>query len=285
MTHFCKDFGLHRLSEGIIWDDRNRRLLWVDIEGMALYWSDNQVSVTGSMQWDGYVTFVAPHLAGTANEYFVAIGMAVYCFDIESGRKSLVAEIVENDADLRLNDGNVGPDGALYIGSMSTELRPGAGKLYRISPENGQIDTLLSGLTIPNGLVWTKDGTQAFLIDSSTHTVCRYDFDRQTGEFLHGTNWIHIDDGFPDGMTIDENNQLWIAHYDGWKVSVWDSLTSVRLREFEIPAAFVTCCCFHENGDLYITTAGRGIAEQDMPKQPDAGGIFMIRSSELTGKG
>ena len=28
-------------------------------------------------------------------------------------------------------------------------------------------------------------------------------------------DWIHIDDGLPDGMTVDENDNLWIAHYNG----------------------------------------------------------------------
>ena len=142
-------------------------LLWVDIEGMALFWSDDLVSVTGSMRWDEYVTYVAPMPGGGRNDYLVAAGMSVYRVDIASGGKHLIAEIVRENADLRLNDGGIGPDGALYIGSMSNELRPGAGKLYRISLENGQIDTVLSGLSIPNGLVWNKDGTLAFLIDSS----------------------------------------------------------------------------------------------------------------------
>ncbi len=283
--HSCKNFGRHQLAEGIIWDAGNRRLLWVDIEGMALFWSDDLVSVTGSMRWDEYVTYVAPMPGGGRNDYLVAAGMSIYRVDIASGGKHLIAEIVRENADLRLNDGGIGPDGALYIGSMSNELRPGAGKLYRISLENGQIDTVLSGLSIPNGLVWNKDGTLAFLIDSSAHTVSRYDFDAQNGRFLHGANWIHIDDGLPDGMTVDENDNLWIAHYNGWKISVWDSLKPVRLREYDVPASFVTSCCFHENGDLYITTAGRGIAGSDRAKQPDAGGIFMIPSSELLKKG
>jgi sugar lactone lactonase YvrE len=49
------------------------------------------------------------------------------------------------------------------------------------------------------------------------------------------------------------------------------------VAKVEVPVACVTSCCFGGSNldELYITTASRDLKEEDRPKQPDAGGIFV----------
>ena len=81
------------------------------------------------------------------------------------------------------------------------------------------------------------------------------------------------------GMTIDEEGMLWIAHWDGWRVSRWDPETGTKLSEIMLPVRQVTCPCFGgpDYGDLYITTASIGLSEQDRKEQPLAGATFVVR--------
>lgn len=64
--------------------------------------------------------------------------------------------------------------------------------------------------------------------------------------------------GFPDGMTIDSDGNLWVALFQGKHVIKVDPRKPETLLEkIELPAELVTCAAFGgENLDeLYVTTA------------------------------
>ncbi|MBC8080577.1 MAG: SMP-30/gluconolactonase/LRE family protein, partial [Gorillibacterium sp.] len=86
-------------------------------------------------------------------------------------------------------------------------------------------------------------------------------------------------EGYPDGMCIDEEGMLWVAHWGGWKVSRFNPVTGERIAEISVPAAQVTSCAFGgENLDeLYITTARTGLSQEELDKQPAAGGLFRVK--------
>jgi sugar lactone lactonase YvrE len=86
--------------------------------------------------------------------------------------------------------------------------------------------------------------------------------------------------GFPDGMTIDGEGMLWVAHWGGWGVNRWDPGTGRRLDSVKVSTECVTSCAF--GGDdlktLFITTAGGGSAGEGNPDQPTAGHLFAWES-------
>ncbi|MCV5491749.1 SMP-30/gluconolactonase/LRE family protein, partial [Escherichia coli] len=51
-------------------------------------------------------------------------------------------------------------------------------------------------------------------------------------------------DGLPDGMTIDEEGCLWIAHWGGSKITRWNPSTGEQILSIPIPALYVTSCTF-----------------------------------------
>jgi len=75
-------------------------------------------------------------------------------------------------------------------------------------------------------------------------------------------------------MTIDRENKLWIAHWDGWAVRRWDPETGICLQEIKLPCARVTSVCWGGDNldDLYVTTARRGLSDKELKQQPHAGG-------------
>lgn len=88
----------------------------------------------------------------------------------------------------------------------------GAGALYCID-NNRKIVKKISGLSIPNGLVWSPDNSRMYHIDCSMYAVQSYQFDEQTRNISPEGTVIHIQSfmGVPDGMTIDEEGMLWIV--------------------------------------------------------------------------
>jgi sugar lactone lactonase YvrE len=91
---------------------------------------------------------------------------------------------------------------------------------------------------------------------------------------------IFGNENFPDGMTIDENGNLYVATWGGSKIYVIDPIEKKIIREIELPTAQVTSVAFGgENLDiLYVTTAGK-----PKPKSAPAGGLFKITGLNVKG--
>ena len=71
-----------------------------------------------------------------------------------------------------------------------------------------------------------------------------------------------MEDGVPDGMCIDENDNLWVAIWGGNRVEQHSTLNGEKLARIYVPAEHVSSCCFSgEHLDtLTITTAGEGLS-------------------------
>jgi sugar lactone lactonase YvrE len=86
--------------------------------------------------------------------------------------------------------------------------------------------------------------------------------------------------GTPDGMTIDNEGMLWIAHWGGFGVYRWDPFTGELLSKIEVQAPNVTSCRFAgKNLDqLVITTARKNMSEIELQHYPESGNVFSIKT-------
>src|SRR5690606_29918053 len=113
--------------------------------------------------------------------------------------------------------------------------------------------------TIANGLVWSSDGQTMYFIDSPLKSVKAYAFDGETGRITPQGDVVRIPDeiGTPDGMAIDEEGMLWIAHYGGYSVGRSHPFTGDLLEKVGIPAPNVPACAFGgaDGRTLFVTTA------------------------------
>lgn len=70
---------------------------------------------------------------------------------------------------------------------------------------------------------------------------------------------IHLDadtEGSPDGVAIDRDGNLWVAHEKGKQVGVYDADTGRKLHSVEMPVKRVSACAFGgpDLTQLFITT-------------------------------
>ena len=91
-------------------------------------------------------------------------------------------------------------------------------------------------------------------------------------------------EGFPDGMTTDTYNNLWVCHYNGGSISVYD-LKSNKIHKIYIPAKNITNCSFGGSGnnELFISTARKDMKEHEIKKYPLSGSLFKVKTN-LKGK-
>lgn len=263
------------LAEGPVWDERSQRLYWLDIERGRICRFDpssksNQEWILGTRVGFAVLTEQGDMLAGTQE--------GLIRFSCDTGTSTPYANPESDLSQNRFNDGKCDLQGRLWAGTMSVEEADGAGSLYRVTAPDA-VSSQVSSVTISNGLAWTADSSAMYYIDSPTRRIDGFDFNSGSGEISNRRTAIALEEGigYPDGMTIDSEDMLWVALWEGWGVGRFDPKTGEMLAKIEVPVACVTSCCFGgaKMDELYITTASRDLKEEDRHKQPDAGGIFV----------
>jgi sugar lactone lactonase YvrE len=267
--------GAALLGEGPVWHAKASALVWVDIQ-------QGHVHITGA---EGTRTYVVPAPMGVAvpradGGLLLAQGTRLATLELDGGAIETVVELPPGDnAGIRFNDGAVDPAGRFWAGTMAPDDRPKSAALYRLDSP-GELTLVLSGVTISNGLAWSKDGRKLYYIDTPTRTITRFAFDADTGEL--GTAAIHADtsslSGWPDGMTIDSEGNLWVAFWDGWAVRCFSGHDGTLLDEIAVPVARPTSCAFGgpDMRHLYITTARIELDEAALAEQPLAGSLLVV---------
>lgn len=259
------------LGEGPVWDQQRQSLWWVDIEQGTLNElkpniKSNRVFKLGQM--------VGAAALKAQGGLILALQNGFASFDPDHNLLEML-EPVESDLPAnRFNDGKCDPAGRFWAGTMEIDPINPAGNLYFFCPNRMKSEKKLDNIYISNGLAWTKDHSLMYYIDSLTYKVKGYRYVKETGEIKFQRDVLTLDKslGIPDGMTIDENNNLWIAFYDGAKVCCFNPLTGVLLDQIDVAAQRPTSCTFGGTNldTLYITTAAK---END----PFGGAIFAAK--------
>ena len=265
------------LGEGSLWNYKTGELMWVDIKKEILNIYNPATGYNKEMFTGQMIGTVVPTESGNA---LVALQNGIYHFNIETGAKKL---LVDPEADLpgnRFNDGKCDPSGRFWAGTISLSGEKEVAALYRFDPDT-TIHKMVDKVTISNGIVWSADKTKMYYIDTPTQKVMAYDYDDATGEISNSAVAVNVptEMGSPDGMTIDENDNLWVALWGGSAVGCWNPVTGELIDKIEVPAKNITSCAFGDEdmGTLYITSAREATSNEELEKWPHAGGVFKYR--------
>jgi sugar lactone lactonase YvrE len=243
-----------RLGEGPRWDAEAGRLLWVDIDGGLLHAGDHTI------EGGAKVCAAAPWKGDTV---LVALADALAAVDLRDGSVRRLVDVPHGRSGMRCNDGACDAQGRFWIGTMAQDETPGAGALYRYDPD-GTLHTVLTEITLSNGLGWDADGRRMYYVDSPTQRVDVLDFDGASGSVANRRPFAAIAeaDGMPDGLAVDDEGGIWVALHGGGEVRRFHADGGLSGR-VEVPAAKVTACCFVGNR-LVVTTRG-GLFALDVP--------------------
>lgn len=256
------------LGEGPTWDARAGRLIWVDILGSRIHTYDPASGRRTVLTTEQHVGAAKPR-AGGGLVVNLRDGVGLYG-PPGSGEpfRWLHRDPVPGR---RANDAAVAPDGSLWFGTMRYDEAPRGGSLSRLASD-GTVRTVLDDVAVSNGTGWSPDGRLMYYIDSPTRRIDVFDVaeDRLPAGRRPLTT---IDDGFPDGLTVDADGCVWVALWDGGAVRRYTP-DGVLDRVIELPVRRPTACAFGgpELTDLYITTARTGL---DAP-HPMSGSLLVV---------
>jgi len=264
------------LGEGALWHPQEQRLYWVDIEEKKLHLYDPVTAKNSTLHVGERIGTVVPAAEGGA---LVALQNGIHHIDITSGKLTLLVNPLKQN-DIRFNDGKCDPAGRFWVGTMALDARHGAAVLYRMETD-GSITQVLDQLTISNGIDWSANGKKMYFTDTPSQQLQSFDYDKQTGQIKNEKTIVSIpvEEGSPDGFTLDAEGNIWVALHGGGSVVCYDPATGKALQKIEVPCPKTTSCAFggKELDILYITTARQGLDAEQLKKHPLSGGVFAAK--------
>ncbi len=272
------------LGEGPVWDPRTKSILWVDIIQSNILILNTISKTFESIETGSKVGSFA--LCDNGEKIIAALQDGFVFINRKNGLIEKISDPEIDQPHNRFNDGKCDPAGRFWAGTMSLNEQDNSGSLYTIDSQKN-IEQKFDGVTISNGLCWSLDESRFYYIDTPTMEVVQFDYNKETGHICNKKSIIHIsqEDGFPDGMTIDNEGMLWIAHWGGWQITRWNPSTGKIIYRIKIPVSKVTSICFggDDFSEIYVTSASIGLTKVDLQKEPLAGSTFVIKNTGFNG--
>lgn len=262
--------NLDLLGEGPTYNKNLNRIYWVDIDGQKYHFINlSDVNKVNTINVNGPISSIV----STNNVYMAAtISHDFYILD-DTGNLKKLTSINDRNPDTRFNDGKVDPFGAYVAGTMDKSKKNKIAALYRY--DGNKIIKILDKLKISNGLAWDTDRCIFYHIDTPERKVKAYLYDTKMNlKYLEIAIDFKQELGNPDGMTIDSEGHLWIAHYGGSNVSVWNPLNHKKITNIKFPAANITSCTFAgDNLNCLFVTSAKNSNNFDL-----GGSLFMLKT-------
>lgn len=287
--------GDYALAEGVTWDERLGRVLWVDINAAAILsapFADGrlgEIQRTTLADEDGATGTVGAIALAEDGGLLVATAASI-CTVAPDGDVGLVRDILPNDGLRRLNDGICDPAGRFLVGTVSLGSTPGTEELFQISADiPGESHVVLERIGLANGMGFTPDAATLYFIDtaplsrSETHPktlpgiVWAADYDVASGAASNWRQAFHVADGRPDGMRVDAAGDIWIAIWGAGQVRRYTPAGEIT-AVVDVPAPFTTCLAFvgPDLDTLVISTSNRDHDTAARAEYPHAGGLFTV---------
>ena len=267
------------LGECPCWDEESNILYWIDIIKKAIHSFDIKNNEAKTINLEKYVGSIGLRRNGGI---VAALQDGFYFIDEETEKVKLIKKVKDNSDRKRFNDGKVDAFGNFWAGTVSYDEKLPLGVLYCLK-SNLELLEIFGSITISNGIAWSLDNKKMYFIDTPTMKVDAFDFDIDIGNLRNRRVALEIprDIGYPDGMTIDIEGKLWIAHWGGYKVCRWDLITKKPIETIKVPAEKVSSCTFggKDLSELFITTARRGFTENiSEDTDRDSGYIYKVQT-------
>jgi xylono-1,5-lactonase len=262
------------LGEGPIWSARDNAIYWVDIKRPAVHRYRLNDATLSSWPMPEYVCWL---IERRTSGFIAGFRSGFAKLTLEPLSIEPIGAPEPNLPGNRMNDAKADAQGRIWAGTMDDAEVQESGSLYRLDPDL-HWHTADTGYHITNGPALGADGKTLYHTDSGKRSI--YVFALAADGTLHDKRlFIRFDNtqGYPDGMTVDAQGGLWVAHWGGSRVSRFHR--DGRLdRSIALPVSQVTSCVFGGASleRMFVTSASIGLRSEKLACEPLAGGLFEV---------
>ena len=263
------------LGEGPIWIPDTKSLMWLDIKGKSLHTFSY---ITGNIKennLDKTTTWILPIL--NSNKFLVGTEDGVEEYNYNENKFELKLQIEEDLPNNRLNDAKIDKNGNLWFGTMDDTEKEESGSFYCLKPSY-ELIKIDDSYTVTNGPAIANDDKKIYHVSSLQKKVFCYD--KNNTKLSNKRIFFELDpnDGYPDGLTIDDDNFLWLAVWGGSKV-IRISPNGEVDKILTFPTSLITSCVFGgpEMNILFVTSASVG---KNTSQDVNAGNLFSVKTNK-----
>ena len=268
------------LGEGTLWVPSLNSIYFVDIKKKKILVLNKKNNKKKIIKVDKEIGFIS-HIK--ENIFIFGLKSELRIVDLIN-RKILYSINIElNHPNNRINDGKIDPKGRLWFGTMDNLEKKQSGSLYCLD-NNLKLHKVDKKYFISNGPAFLNKNN-FYHTDSRKRAIYKIKINNKL-KILKKTIFLKFNeiDGSPDGMTTDIRNNLWVCHYRGARISVYD-VNGYKIHQINFPVKNITNCTFggSANNELFISTARKGIKAKEIKKYPLSGSLFKVKTN-LKGK-
>jgi sugar lactone lactonase YvrE len=273
-------------GEGAVWHPEEESVYWTDINRRLLHRYTLANATVDTWQFEQPVTAVT--LTSHPEQLLIVLGGSVILWSTKTCSLIDIVFRLPLWPETRCNDARVGPDGALWFGTMQNNVRSDGsttpitenlGELL-ILHADGKTQVWHTRIGITNTVEWSPAGDHLFFGDTLLNRIYVADFDSVRSSISQPATFTEgFPRGLPDGSAMDSQGYLWNCRYGGGCIVRFAPDGSVA-EVIESPVKNPTTCAFGgpELKTLYITSA----ASSD-PGEKDLGGTLFGMDVEITG--
>jgi len=265
------------LGEGTLWVKEHNSIYFVDIKKRNIHILNIKNKKKKTFKLNKQIGFLS-HIK--QNIFILGLKGELRIINIKTKKIIYSLALEKNLPENRINDGKTDPKGRLWFGTMDNpERKTKTGSLYCLD-ENLKLHLVDKNYHITNGPAFI-DENNFFHTDSREKKIFKIKINKKF-KIIKKKTFIKLNPkhGSPDGMTLDRNYNLWVAHFGGSKLSVFNKNAKL-IHIVKLPAKNITNCTFggKNNSEIFITSAKKSMSKSELQKYRFSGSLFSIKSN------
>ena len=265
------------LGEGVLWVPDHNSIYFVDIKKKKILIFNIKSKKKKIIKLNKEIGFIA-HF----KKHIFILGLKSEIRVLNFKNKKILKSIpIEEDKPLnRINDGKTDQQGRLWFGTMDNpERKIRNGSLYCLD-KNLKLHKIDSKYYITNGPAFINKNT-FFHTDSSRKIIFKIKINKNY-KIIYKKIFIKFSnkEGSPDGMTLDKNKNLWICHFGGACISIYNIKGRI-INKINFLAKNITNCTFggKKTDELFVTSALKGMKKKQINEYYYSGSLFKIKTN------
>ena len=144
--------------------------------------------------------------------------------------------------------------------------------------QNNKFKKLDQGFKVSNGPAVDEKQNKLYFSNSLNSTIYQYNLKTLKKKLIYK---LKKNQGFPDGIALDNKNGIWVAHWAGGQISRINLKTKKIDVEIKIPALNVTSVTFvgKKLNYIFVTSAKIETSKTQMQTYRYSGSSFIIKTN------
>lgn len=265
------------LGESTLWVNEHNSIYFVDIKNKKIFILNIKNKKKKIIKINKEIGFIA-HI----KKHIFILGLQGELRIQNLRTKKIIKSIyVEKDKKFnRINDGKTSPDRKLWFGTMDAlERKLKNGSLY-VLDKRLRLNKVDKNYIITNGPAFI-DNNNFYHTESSKKIIYKIKIDKNNKIIKKKIfKKFSQKEGFPDGMTLDKNKNLWVTHYGGGCISIFNS-RGKKVHKIDFPAKNITNCIFGglNKNEVFITSALKDMSKKEIEKFKYSGSLFWLKTN------